>query len=112
MVIGYGFIALWIPDVRSLKEKRSILTKLIKRTQNEFNISIAEVGDQDDWKRAKIGFSMVGNDRRLVNAKVDYVFRFIEELHLVEVIGSKIEIISFSQEMDSPDYGDGKYGDI
>ena len=103
---------MWIPEVRSLKEKRSILTKLIKRTQNEFNVSIAEVGEQDDWKRAKIGFSLVGNDSRLINAKVDYVFKFIEELHLAEVIGSKIEIVSVSLELDAPNYGDDKYGDI
>ncbi len=113
MVIGSGLIELWIPEVRSLKEKRSILTKLIKRTQNEFNISIAEVGDQDAWKRSKIGFSMVGNDRRLINAKMDHVLRFIEELNLAELIGSKMEVVSISQLMDShPSYGDDKYGDL
>lgn len=112
MVVGSGLIDLWIPEVRSLKEKRSILTKLVKRTQNEFNISIAEVGDQDAWKRSRIGFSMVGNDRRLVNAKMDYVLKFIEGLNLAEVIGSRMEIVSFSAWMDSPSYGGDKYADV
>jgi uncharacterized protein len=113
MVVGSGFVNLWIPEVRSLKEKRSILTKLIKKTQNEFNISIAEVGDQDVWKRSTIGFSLVGNDRRLIDAKVDHVLSYIEDLHLAEVIGSQIEIVNLSQSPDaSPPYGDEKYGDI
>ena len=112
MVVGSGMIELWIPEVRSLKEKRSILTKLIKRTQNEFNISIAEVGEQDVWKRARVGFSMVGNDRRLINAKTDHLLKFVEELNLAEVIGSKTEIMSFSEWMDAPSYGDDKYADF
>jgi len=112
MVVGSGLIDLWIPEVRSLKEKRSVLTKLTKRTQNEFNISIAEVGEQDTWKRSRIGFSMVGNDRRLVNAKMDYVIKFIENLNLAEVIGARMEIVSFSEWMDSPSYGEDKYADV
>ena len=112
MVVGSGLIELWIPEVRSLKEKRSILTKLLKRTQNEFNISIAEVGEQDMWKRARIGFSIVGNDSRLINAKVDHVLKFIEELNLAEIIGSKFEIVSFSEWMDAPSYGDDKYDNV
>jgi uncharacterized protein len=112
MVVGSGLIALWIPEVRSLKEKRSVLTKLIKRTQNEFNISIAEVGDQDVWKRAKIGFSLVGNDRRLINAKVDHVLKFVDQLNLAEVTDTKIEIVSFSDWMDSPSSNDDKYADF
>jgi len=112
MVVGSGLIALWIHDVRSLKEKRSILKKLIKRTQNEFNLSIAEVGEQDSWKRSTIGFSMVGNDSRLINSKMDHVVNFIEELNLAEIIGSKFEIVSLSHLMDGFSYGDDKYGDV
>ena len=113
MVVGSGLIELFIPEVHSLKEKRSVLTKLIKRTQNEFNISIAEVGEQDVWKRAKIGISMVGNDRRVINAKMDHVLKFIDGLHVAEIIGFKMELANFSQQMDAASaYGDEKYGDI
>ena len=63
MVVGSGIIDLWISESASLKEKRSVLRRLLKKTQNEFNVSIAEVGDNDHWRRAKIGFSVVGNDQ-------------------------------------------------
>ena len=112
MVVGSGLIILWIPEMRSLKEKRSVLTKLLKRTQNEFNISIAEVDDQDDWKRSKIGFALVGNDRRVIDAKADHVLRFVEALNLAEVTGFKLEIVNFSEWLDSPPYGGEKYGDF
>lgn len=48
MIIGYGSMVLRIPASGSLKAKRSVLNQLIKRAQNEFNVSIAQVGMLDD----------------------------------------------------------------
>lgn len=109
MVIGSGIINMWIVESRSLKEKRGVLSRILKRTQNEFNISIAEIDDNDHWKRAKIGFCVVGNDNRYINAKIDHVLRFIEGLQLAEVVDTKIEIMHISDTMDSRRYESGKY---
>lgn len=98
MVVAAGMIEICIHESRSLKEKRGVLRRLIKRTQNEFNISIAEVGALDNWKKATIGFSLVGNDVAYVNSKADKVLTFVEELYLAEIIGSKLEIMSFSED--------------
>lgn len=98
MVVGSGIIELLIPESRSLKEKRGILLKLLKRTQNEFNVSIAEIDDNDYWRRAKIGFSVVGNDKRYIQGKVDKMMRFIEGLGLGEIINTKIEVIHIHDE--------------
>ena len=72
------------------------------------------MGEQDIWKRARIGIAMVGNDRRVINAKMDHVLRFIEGLHIAEITGFKMELTSYSQQTDAPSsaYGDEKYGDI
>ncbi len=82
MVIGYGIINLRIPESGSLKEKRSVLKKILKRTQNEFNVSIAETGNLDNYKLAEIGFAVVGNDSRYINGKVDQLLMFIESRRL------------------------------
>ena len=96
MVVGSGVIVLWISESGSLKEKRAVLKRLIKKTQNEFNVSIAEVGDNDHWRRAKIGFAVVGNDRRFINAKIDHILNFIDRLKPAEVVSSKFEIAVLS----------------
>jgi len=98
MIIATGTIEIHIHASRSLKEKRSVLRSILKRTQNEFNISIAEIGDMDNWKKGKIGFAVVGNDVGFVNSKADKVLHFVEELYLAEVVSSKIEIMSLSEE--------------
>ncbi|MHB8139253.1 MAG: DUF503 domain-containing protein [Smithellaceae bacterium] len=112
MVIGYGIIRLRIPDSGSLKEKRSVLNKILKRAQNEFNISIAQVGDLDDHHFAQIGFALTGNESRFVNGKTDHLLRFIDDLKVAEVLDSKMEIMVVSDFLEAADWEKGKYDEF
>ena len=103
---------LWIAESRSLKDKRAVIRRMLKRAQNEFNCSIAEVGDNDHLRRAKIGFAVVGNDHRVVNGKIDHLLTFITQMQLAEVIRTKIEITGFSEEMDPFEVTLEKYDDL
>ena len=94
MVVGIGRIVYRIHDCRSLKGKRKVVKAIIMRLRNRFNASIAEVGANDMHQRAEIGFCMVGNDRGVVNSKVDKLFNMAEDLGLAEVIDMEMEIIS------------------
>ena len=97
MVVGVCCLRLALHGVFSLKEKRSILKKIIERTRNKFPVSIAEVGDNDVLRSAKIGFSLVGNDRSYVNSLMDKVIDYIESLYLADIIDQQMEIMSFNQ---------------
>jgi uncharacterized protein len=112
MVIGYGIINLRIPESCSLKEKRSVLNKILKRTQNEFNISIAETGNLDNHKLAEIGFAVVGNDSRYINGKVDHLLRFVDNLRAAEIVNSKIEIMAVSSFLETADWKASKYDEL
>ena len=94
MVIGVCKLDLRIPENHSLKEKRHVLRKLIDRVRARFNVAISEVGDNDVWQRAQMGFCTVGNDRRHINSSLDKVIYFIEQMNLVEMVRTEIEIIS------------------
>ena len=94
MVIGLGRIVYRIHDCRSLKGKRKVVKAIIARLRNRFNASVAEVGANDVYQRAEIGFSMVGNDRALINSKVDKLFNQAEDMGLAEVIDSEMEIFN------------------
>ncbi len=109
MVVGSGIIDLWIAGSNSLKGKRGVLSRILKRTQNEFNISIAEVGENDHWKRAQIGFSVVGNDQRHINGKMDHIINFIDSLRLAEVVNTRMEISHVSHDPFAGGYEEGKY---
>jgi uncharacterized protein YlxP (DUF503 family) len=113
MVVGVGIIDIYIGDSRSLKEKRGVMRRLIQRTRNKFNISIAEIGNHNSWKKGKIGFSVVANDVAFVNSMIDTIQDFIEDLNLVDVINSKMEITTISDNMDDGyGYQDGKFDEF
>ena len=93
MVIGNGVMVFRIHDCRSLKSKRSVVKSLIHRIRNHFNASVAEVGANDVYEKAHIGFSLVGSDHQVINTKVDKLLNFAEDLGLAEMIDTEIEII-------------------
>ncbi len=94
MVIGVGKITLRIPHNSSLKGKRMMVKSITDRVKNSFNVSIAEVDDNDLWQLIQLGMSYIGNDRRYVNCRLDKVLNFVENLRMAEVIDREIEIIN------------------
>ena len=93
MVIGVVKLTLRIPGCRSLKEKRKVVKSMVGRIRNHFNVSAAEVGANDIHQRAEIGFALLGNSGRLVNAKVDKLINMAHDMALAEIISSEMEII-------------------
>ncbi len=82
-------------DNHSLKEKRRVVKSIIGRVKSKFNVSIAEVGNQDLWQSAQIGFCIAGNEKRFVNSSLDKVIYFIEESNSAEIKHAEMEIITF-----------------
>lgn len=93
MVVGLVKITLRLHDCRSLKGKRKVVKSMIGRIRNRFNVSAAEVGANDIHQRAVIGFALVGNTGRRVNAKLDKLLNMAHDLALAEIIDSEMEII-------------------
>ena len=62
--------------------------------RNNFNVSVAEVGANDTYQRSEIGFSMVGNNRQVLNSKIDKIFNLVDALGLAEIIDTEMEIIN------------------
>ena len=79
----------------SLKEKRRVVKSIIGRVKSKFNVSIAEVGDQDVWQSSQIGFCMAGNEKRFINSSLDKIIHFIEETNSAEIKDVEMEIITF-----------------
>ena len=93
MVVGICLVTFRIHDCRSLKEKRRIVKSLVRRVQNNFNASVAEVGAHDIYQKAEIGFSLVGTDQRVINSKSDKILNMLDETGLAELVDSELEII-------------------
>src|SRR5690242_5634919 len=100
MFVGVLRLTLYLPEPGSLKSKRHLLRSAIDRVKSRFNVSVAEVGDNDLWQRSVVGVAAVGNDHAFVNETLDKVADFVASMH-----GGQMQIIDRSLAIET--YGDG-----
>ena len=94
MAIGVLTLQIHIPGCSSLKEKRSRLKPLISRLHKEFNISVAEVEQNDAWREAVIACVIVSNDQRHAQRVLQTVSKWIDEYWPdVQVENERLELI-------------------
>jgi uncharacterized protein YlxP (DUF503 family) len=94
MIIGICKVKLRIPENTSLKGKRRIVKSIITKVKNKFNVSIAEVSDQQLWQIATLGVCSVSNNSRHANEVISKVVNFITDGRFeVEVLDSEVEFI-------------------
>jgi len=92
MHVGTCTINLHVHQSQSLKDKRHVIKSVIDRVKNRFNVSIAEVGQQNAYQSAVIGVVSVSGDQHHLNRILSHVITFVEQTHLVELIDYKIEL--------------------
>lgn len=94
MNVGVCKIKLRLPDNLSLKGKRQVVKSITSRLRNRFNVSVAEVGDNDLWQMATIGVCYISNDRRFTNEVLSKVVDFVNNSRFdAELVDYEIEII-------------------
>lgn len=95
MVVGVLRIEIYLPYAHSLKEKRSVVRSILGRCRERFPVSCAEVGHQQLWQRADLGFTAVFNDAE----PFDNLFERIENEALssgeVEISARDEELIRY-----------------
>ncbi|WP_285240194.1 DUF503 domain-containing protein [Pseudarthrobacter sp. MEB009] len=87
MWIGWIEFDILLGDVHSLKEKRSVIRPLLAETKRRFEVSVAEVGDHDQYRRSRMGAGLVAADRAHLVAVLDAVERFVAYRPEIEVLG-------------------------
>lgn len=80
---------LHLPQVRSLKEKRAIVKPIIEGSRARFQVAAAEVGAQDLWQAARLGFAAVSSTAKHTTEVLDSVERFVWSFPEVEVVSTE-----------------------
>ena len=62
MFIGSMSLDLLLGDVRSLKQKRSVVRPIVAELRRRFEVSVAETGHLDLHHRAELGVCLVAAD--------------------------------------------------
>jgi uncharacterized protein YlxP (DUF503 family) len=76
-------------DVHSLKEKRSFVRPLIAELKRRFDVSAAEVGEQEQYRRIRLGAAAVAADRAHLVEVLDAVERFVAARPELELLSAR-----------------------
>ncbi len=93
MKLGVLKVSLQIPMAQSLKDKRQVVRSLKDRLFARFNVSVAEVGDQELHQRAIIGIAFVALESKTADAKLQKLEDFLETHDGAVVIDLQKEIM-------------------
>jgi uncharacterized protein YlxP (DUF503 family) len=92
MFIGVCTIEMHIPGSGSLKDKRHSLRSLKDRIRSRFNVSVAEIEDNDLWQKASLAVAVVGNDKSHLNQTMDHVLNMVRGVPDISLLDYHIEI--------------------
>jgi len=91
--IGSCTFYLSIPWAKSLKDKRQCVKSIVEKMKNKFNISVAEIGENDNHNTAFLGFACVSGSKVHAENMLDTVIGFVESHTEAEVYGIESELI-------------------
>src|SRR5699024_9297169 len=89
MWIGWIEFDILLGDVHSRKAKRSAVRPIIAEVRKQFQISVAEVGHLDLYRRAAIGAAVVAPDRAHVAGMLDDIERLVANRPEVELLAAR-----------------------
>jgi uncharacterized protein YlxP (DUF503 family) len=93
LIIGTAKIYLFANWVHSLKEKRSIIKSIISKVKHRFNVSIAEIENQDLHQSIVIGVACISTDKKHADSTIQNVLNYIEENTEAVVENIQTEVI-------------------
>jgi uncharacterized protein len=77
-MITYAEFEFIIHTSHSLKEKRAVLQKMMTRTKQKFNVSIAEIDHQNVWQRTRIAVVTVSSSKDVSMQEIECVAEFLQ----------------------------------
>jgi uncharacterized protein YlxP (DUF503 family) len=86
MIVGSLRVRLLVREARSLKEKRQVVRGIKDRLRNAFNISVAEVAEQDHRQLAVLGIALVGTEGRQVQSTLDRIVDALRSHPVAELL--------------------------
>lgn len=86
MYVGTLSFDLLLGDIRSLKEKRSVVRPIVAELQRKHPVSVAEVAHLDLHRRAGIGLAMVSADAAHLTDVLDRCERLVAGRPEVELL--------------------------
>ncbi|MGH9774788.1 MAG: DUF503 domain-containing protein [Candidatus Acidiferrales bacterium] len=91
MPVGLLTLDIYIPDSRSLKDKRQIVRSLKDRLKAHFNVAVAELEHQELWQRSVVGVVGIAADAGYLEQSMEAVFAESERMLGRDLVSHELE---------------------
>jgi uncharacterized protein YlxP (DUF503 family) len=92
--VGLLTVEIYVPGITSLKEKRGVVKSLLARLRKDFNVSVAEVEDQDQLGHSVIAVAAVSPSADYVHGLLERIAESIAAWRLdAELVDYQIELL-------------------
>jgi uncharacterized protein len=105
MFVGVLRLTFHVPHARSLKDKRRVVQKFRDRVRARFDVSIAEVAEQDKLQRAVFGVSVVSGDAAMCDSVLEQVARAAETQEDAVLTDRSTEVMTLGDDLYGDDHG-------
>jgi uncharacterized protein len=86
IAVGVCTLRLSMPSNLDLKAKRRVLQSVMAHLRSAFNVSVAEVAEQDKWQVATLGIAAISTDSGYLHGLLTKAVRLVEDMRLDAVI--------------------------
>lgn len=98
MIVGVIRFDLRVHGIQSLKQKRSVIRRLLNQLRAGCPVSVAEVGHADLLQRSILGASMTSTSEPLIDSVFRQLESIVEKSGTVEIINSENEYIHYGEQ--------------
>jgi uncharacterized protein YlxP (DUF503 family) len=97
MFVGVMRLGLSVVGARSLKDKRRVVHSLKDRLATRLRVSVAEIGELDDPRRAHLGVAVVSNEAAQCDRVLEEVAHYASTLGDALLTDRATEIVPFGE---------------
>ena len=103
MLIAAALIELRLEESESIKAKRRVVNSVKDRLRRRYNVSVAEVAEQDDRHEICLGCVAVGIDPRHLRVKLERVISFVDSLGLAQLVADDVTVVRIDELEEVPE---------
>jgi uncharacterized protein YlxP (DUF503 family) len=92
MIVGTLRVRLLLREARTLKDKRQVLNSIKDRLRQRFNVSVAEIEEQDNRQLAVLGVAMVGNETHPLKVALGQIVQVLRTHPVAELLDQELDV--------------------
>jgi uncharacterized protein YlxP (DUF503 family) len=92
MITGTLTVRLLLREARTLKDKRQVVQSIKDRLKQSFNVSVAEVDNQDQPRQVTLGFAMVCNEAHPIKKAFGEIVNALRAHPVAEFVDHEMEV--------------------